>query len=123
MTSLFGSETFQRKSECKFIQLDIKELCPFMTEKTLNNVISFAESYISISKEDIRIIKHRRKSLLFYENEAWKKKTLIQHLMLQWVAMMVRNSASVLEYTISFKKYTFKRLYELMQRRWVIYST
>ena len=27
-----------------------------------------------MSKEDIRIIKHRRKSLLFYGNEAWKKK-------------------------------------------------
>ena len=26
------------------------------------------------SKEDIRIIKHGRKSLLFNENKAWKKK-------------------------------------------------
>ena len=82
MTSLFGSETFQKKSEYKFIQLDIKELYPFMTEKTLNNAISFAESCILITKEHIWIIKHRRKSLLFYENEAWKKKTLIPHLML-----------------------------------------
>ena len=62
------------KSECKFIQLDIKEFYPSFTEKTLNNAITFAENYISISKEDIRIIKHCRKSLLFYENEAWKKK-------------------------------------------------
>ena len=52
-----------------------------------------------------------------------EEKDTDKHLMLQWVAMMVRNSASVLEYTISFKKYTFKRLYELMQRRWVIYPT
>ena len=62
------------KSECKFIQLDIKEFYPSITEKTLNNTITFAENYISISKEDIRIIKHCRKSLLFYENEAWKNK-------------------------------------------------
>ena len=40
----------------------------------LNNAITFAENYIAISKEDMRIIKHCRKSLLFYENEAWKKK-------------------------------------------------
>ena len=62
------------KSEFKFIQLDIKEFYPSITEKTLNNAITFAENYISISKEDIRIIKHCRKSLLFYENEARKKK-------------------------------------------------
>ena len=45
-----------------------------MTEKSLNNAITFAENCISISKEDIRIIKHCRKSLLFYRNKAWKKK-------------------------------------------------
>ena len=62
------------KSECKFIQLDIKEFYPSITEKSLKNAITFAENYIPISKEDIRIIKHCRKSLLFYGNEAWKKK-------------------------------------------------
>ena len=39
----------------------------------LNNAITFADNYIPISKED-RIIKHCRKSLLFYRNEVWKKK-------------------------------------------------
>ena len=62
------------KSECKFIQLDIKEIYPSSKEKSLNNVITFAENYIPISKEDIRIIKHCRKCLLFYTNEAWKEK-------------------------------------------------
>ena len=62
------------KSECKFIQLDIKEIYPSSKEKSLNNTITFAENYIPISKEDIRIIKHCRKSLVFYGNEAWKKK-------------------------------------------------
>ena len=62
------------KSECKFTQLDIKEFYPSITEKSLNNAITFQENYIPISKEDIRVIKHCRKSLLFYGNEAWKKK-------------------------------------------------
>ena len=62
------------KIKCKFIQLDIKEFYPSITEKSLHNAITFAENYIPISKEDIRIIKHCRKSLLFYGNEAWKKK-------------------------------------------------
>ena len=68
------------KSECKFIQLDIKEFYPSITEKSLNNAISFAKDYISRSKEDIRIIKHCRKSLLFYRKEAWKKKDTWYHI-------------------------------------------
>ena len=45
------------KSECNFIQLDIKEFYASITEKSL-----------------IRIVKYCRKSLLFYGNEAWKAK-------------------------------------------------
>ena len=47
---------------------------PSITEKTLNKALRFPENYISISKEDIRIIKHCKKSFLFYKNEDWKKK-------------------------------------------------
>ena len=45
----------------------MKGFYPSITEKSLNIAIT-------ISKEDIRIIKHCRESLLFYRNEAWKKK-------------------------------------------------
>ena len=44
------------------IQLDIKEFYPCITEKSLSNAITFAENYISISKDDNRIIKHCRKT-------------------------------------------------------------
>ena len=36
--------------------------------------MTFAENYIPVPKEDIRIMKHYRKSLLCFGNEAWKKK-------------------------------------------------
>ena len=62
------------KSECNFIQLDIKEFYASITEKSLKNAIVFRENYISISKKNIRIVKYCRKSLLFYWNEAWKAK-------------------------------------------------
>ena len=62
------------KSKYKCIQLDIKEFYPSITKKSLNNAITFVENYIPVSKEDIRIKKHYRKSLLFCGNEAWKKK-------------------------------------------------
>ena len=37
-------------------------------------MINFTENYTSISQENIRIIKHCRTSLLFYNKEPWKKK-------------------------------------------------
>ena len=63
------------KHNCKFIQLDIKELYLSITEQCLDTAISFAKQHIEISDDNIRIIKHCRKSMLFYKNEAWKKKS------------------------------------------------
>ena len=62
------------KQNCKFIQLDIKEFYPSISEEVLNKAINFAENYTLISQENIRIIKHCRKFLLFYDNEPCKKK-------------------------------------------------
>ena len=91
------------KSEFKFIQLDIKEFYPSVTKETLSNIITLEENYVSISNKDIQITKHCMKSLLLYENEAWKKKKiLIPYLMLQWGVMMVRNSTSLLGFTYNF---------------------
>ena len=83
------------KSECNFIQLDIKEFYASITEKSLKNAIVFGENYIPISKENIRIVKYCRKSLLFTEMKHGRQKTLIPHLMLRWGAMMLRNSLSI----------------------------
>ena len=54
------------KSKSKFIQLDIKEYYPSITEETLDKAISFASNHTTVSLEDIRIIKQSRKSLLFH---------------------------------------------------------
>ena len=62
------------KQNCKFIQLDIKEFYLSISEEMLNKAINFAENYTLISQENIWIIKHCRKFLLFYNNEPWKKK-------------------------------------------------
>ena len=62
------------KKHCKFIQLDIKEFHPSITEETLNKALDFAADHTKISKEVIRLIYHYKKSLLFFNDEAWKKK-------------------------------------------------
>ena len=50
------------------------EFCPSITETILDNAISFVLQHTSIAEEDLRIIKHCRKLLLYNDNEPWKKK-------------------------------------------------
>ena len=39
----------------------------------LDNTMLLARQYIDIPEKDLRVIKHCRKSLLYYDNEPWKK--------------------------------------------------
>ena len=49
------------KSKNKFIQLDIKEYYPSITEETLDKAISCTSNNTTASLQDIHIIKHSRK--------------------------------------------------------------
>ena len=53
----------------------MKEFYPSITEEILENVITFAKTFISITDLDLRIIKHFSRSLLFSKEEIWKKKS------------------------------------------------
>ena len=64
----------ENKSQCFFIQLNIVEFYPSISENILDNAINFAKQYKDISDENLRIIKHCRKSLLYDNFEPWKKK-------------------------------------------------
>ena len=66
--------SIENKSQCKFIQLDITEFYPSISEEILDNAILFPQQYINIPEKDLHIIKHCRKSLLYNNNILWKKK-------------------------------------------------
>ena len=53
---------------------DIKDFYSSITQDLLNKVMNFASEYIYISKSDIAIIHHARKSLLFDGSHTWIKK-------------------------------------------------
>jgi hypothetical protein len=55
--------------------MDIKEFYPTITKQVLDEAIAFAKRYTDISENDLRTIYHCRKSLCFFKNDAWKKKT------------------------------------------------
>ena len=73
--------SIENKSQCKFIQLDIAEFYPSISEEILDNAILFAQQQINIPEKDLSIIKHCRKSLLHNNNEPWGKKCrkLLRH--------------------------------------------
>ena len=62
-----------QKSKCFFIQFDIREFYPSITEKIGEDVIVYPKQNMEITEKDLRIIIHCRKSLLYHEDIAWKK--------------------------------------------------
>ena len=64
------------KSQCCFIQLDIAEFYPSITEHILDTAISFARQHTDIPNKNLGIIKHCHKSLLYNNQESWEKKNM-----------------------------------------------
>ena len=57
-----------------FLSFDIVEFYPSITESLLDKVISWAKTLTIITEEQVPLIKHARKSLLFYGETTWAKK-------------------------------------------------
>ena len=62
------------KESCTFTSLDIVKLYPSILEDLLNRAIRFDKEHIDIGDEEVAIIQHSRKSLLFSKDKAWAKK-------------------------------------------------
>ena len=60
----------ENKNECTFIQFDIVDFYPSLTENLLINAIDFSKQLTNIM--------HARKSLLFNRDNPWIKKTMTQ---------------------------------------------
>ena len=56
-----------------FIQFDIEEFYPSITKHVLLKAIEHAKLYTSITQQELDIILHARKSLLFSKNKPWEK--------------------------------------------------
>ena len=58
----------------RFIKFDICNFYPSITESLLDNAISFAKQHTGVTDNEINIIKHARKYLLFDQSTEWVKK-------------------------------------------------
>ena len=62
------------KHQHTFVIFDIESFYPSISENLLKKSINCAKQHTKISKQDIEIVMHSRKSLLFNKNTAWVKK-------------------------------------------------
>ena len=67
-------KNLKNKNQLKFIQFDICEFYPSITEELLDQALEFASDFVAISEGDIRTIKQARKSLLYNSDTPWIKK-------------------------------------------------
>ena len=63
----------EEKQNTKFIQLDIVDYYPSISEKLLTEAIEFAETKTNISAKEKHIIFHARKSVLSHNDKIWVK--------------------------------------------------
>ena len=92
------------KDKAKFLQFDISEFYPSITEDLLRNSLDFAKSHTPIDKEDEDLIMACRKSVLFNYGKVWTKKNKDFD-----VTMGVQDGAEIAELT---GLYLFKQVDE-----------
>ena len=63
------------KCNLTFVNFDVVEFYPSITEAILLEALEFAEQHTKFSKPDIEVILHARRSLLFTKNKPWIKCT------------------------------------------------
>ena len=64
----------KNKNKCSFIVLDICEYYPSISEKLLKDALSWAEKIVKISEEEKEVILSAKKSLLYKDSVAYRKK-------------------------------------------------
>ena len=64
----------KQKRGYRFLKFDIVDFYPSISERLFDKCINFAKSKINVNNDDIKIIRHARKSLLFYKDSVWSKK-------------------------------------------------
>ena len=58
----------------KFLQFDIKDFYPSIKETLLSEAIQFAKEHVLITRKDVEVIFHARRSVLYNNGEPWVKK-------------------------------------------------
>ena len=63
-----------RKDQCSFVVFDIESFYPSISEKLLDEAILFAKSHYNFTPDELEIVLHSKKTLLFWNHSTWVKK-------------------------------------------------
>ena len=63
----------EKSSKTSFIVFDIVDFYPSITEELLDKALKFATGIVPMTTQEIEVIKHTKKALLFAGGELWKK--------------------------------------------------
>ena len=63
----------KHKKSATFIQFDIMDYYPSISEKLLDSAIALAKEHVDITDQQVKIIKLCRTSVLFHKNQTWIK--------------------------------------------------
>ena len=66
-------KNIQEKSPHTFTVFDIQEFYPSITENLLKNALAFSQRYVEIKQNELDLIFHTRKSLLYCKDTPWIK--------------------------------------------------
>ena len=64
----------ENKSCYSFVQFDIVDFYPSISEELFNKSVDYAKNFTNISDDEMRLLRHCKKSFLFDENSTWVKK-------------------------------------------------
>ena len=67
-------KNIQNKNLCTFTVFDVQEFYPSITEKLLKDTLAFAQRYVNIEPNELELIFHAQRSLLYCKDTAWVKK-------------------------------------------------
>ena len=67
-------KNIEQKSLHSFIQFDIVEFYPSISEELLTKALDYGRKFTNISTQELQIIMHSKSSLLFENDVAWVKK-------------------------------------------------
>lgn len=62
------------KPRHRFVKFDICDFYPSISEELLDKAVAYAKLHTEVTDEEVRVMKHARKSLLFSQNAEWIKK-------------------------------------------------
>ena len=66
-------QAIEDKSNCSFMCFDIVDFYPSITETLLDKALTWARHHVEISDDEMDIIFHSRRSLLFSKGKTWMK--------------------------------------------------